>query len=168
MKKIQLLIANRAGQISEKQANDIADVVAFQFSNSEGSTNDPETIRQDLEEAANSKIESGAIGVTSSNAVALTVNEARNVFFFDEEVLDELHSFTFVNFDPKSDICKKLAGTTYAVNDTEMARFNPPLHQNCKSYIRANLKTSRNLPDITGVPTITETERNSITLKDGE
>lgn len=166
-RKIQLLIANRSIELSEKQANDIADVVAFQFSNSEGSTRDPEQIRQDLEDAAKNKIDSGSLDAVASNAVALAVNQSRDAFFFEPEVLDDIASFSFVNFDPKSLICKKIAGTTFSVNDMEARRLQTPLHQNCKTYIRANLKTSKNAPDITGLPSITEAERDSITLSEG-
>jgi len=32
--------------------------------------------------------------------------------------------------------------------------------------MRANLKTSKNLPEVTGLPTLTDKARKSITLKD--
>lgn len=37
---------------------------------------------------------------------------------------------------------------------------------NCKSYIRANLKTSKNKPKVTGLPSLTDKDRESITFKD--
>jgi len=37
---------------------------------------------------------------------------------------------------------------------------------NCKSYLRANLKTSKNLPNITGLPDLTDADKASITLKE--
>ena len=104
-----------------------------------------------MEKAADKHIESGARAVTGTNTASTIVNETRNTWFFEDEVVDEIHSFTFVNLDPKTEICKQLAGATFAVNDAASLVYTPPLHHNCKSYLRANLKTSKNLPEVSSL-----------------
>lgn len=163
---IQILITNQAELISDKEAGSIADTVAFQFNSSESSTEDIEVLRNDLLDAADDAINSGSKDVVAGTVTTTIVNEARNEFLLSDDVIDAVASYTFVNSDPKADICKKLAGTSYDVKDRDIIRFQPPLHQNCKSYLRANLKTSRDLPDVTGLPAITDTDKKSITLKE--
>ena len=165
-KEIQLLIANQAGLLSDVEGTSIADTVAFQFTSSQPSTKDIDVLRKDLQDAADKKIQSGGRDRAAANASATVVNESRNAFLLDDEVQEQIASYTFVNFSPKSDICKTLAGKTFAVNDGDIVRFNPPLHHNCKSYIRANLKTSKNIPDITGLPPLSDAAKKSITLSE--
>lgn len=167
-KRIQLLIANQAGLLSEKEALGVSDSIAFQFTSTESSTNDIAVIRKDLNDKAQEVIDSGSRDLAAANAASTMVNETRNTFLLDEEVSKSLSSYTFVNFDPKAEICKTLASTTFAVNDQDLVRHQPPLHHNCKSYVRANLKTSKNQPDITGLPPISDSAKKSITLKDGK
>jgi hypothetical protein len=76
------------------------------------------------------------------------VNDTRTAFFFDEDTLDEIESFTFVNADPVSPICQDLAGTTFAKDDPDADRYFPPLHHNCKSYIVPNLAGAKDNPEI--------------------
>lgn len=165
-KRIQLLIANQANLISDKEAKSIADTVAFQFNSSESSTEDIAVIRADLNSKAEEVIQSGTKDTVATTAVSTVTNEARNSFLLDPEVQEDIASYTFINFDPKSEICKTLAGVTFGIEDTDLVRHQPPLHQNCKSYIRANLKTNSNNPDITGLPPISEAADKSITLKE--
>jgi len=170
--RIQILVARQAEKVQEKYTNDLADRAAFQFVTTESSTNDPALIEQDLNRASDELIEGGNIDRAAANSSALIVNDARNEFFFDEEVLEDIQSFTFINFDPKSAICRKLSangtGRTFATNDAEFLRFSPPLHHNCKSYLRANLATTTNVPEIQPLPGISQAERDSITLSSKE
>lgn len=167
-KRIQLLIANQVGLISDKEAKGVTDAVAFQFNSSEPSTNDIEVLRQDMENRAQEYSDSGERDLAANNVSSTVVNEARNTYLLDPEVSEAIASYTFINFDPKAEICKSLAGTTYAVNDKDLVRYQPPLHHNCKSYIRANLKTSKNNPDITGLPSLSKSAQDSVTLSEEE
>lgn len=165
-KRIQILIANTAQMLTDKEAKEIADTVAFQFTSSEASTNDVEVLRKDLKDAASGAINSGTKETVALNAAATMVNETRNMFILSPEVAEGIASYTFVNYDPKTEICKTLAGTTYDVNDQDLVRYQPPLHHNCKSYLRPNLKTTANKPDVTGLPPISEAAKKSITLSE--
>lgn len=54
-----------------------------------------------------------------------------------------------------------------SVEEDESFVANEIVVHNCKSYIRANLKTSKNQPEITGLPSISQTAKKSITLGEG-
>jgi len=167
-KHVRAVLIRRADQIIEGNTTDLANAVKFQFQSSISSSEDPNIIRQDLEGAAKKYSEGGAVQRGAANSAAFTVNEARTAYFDDDEVANQIASFTYVNPDPKSEICKTLAGYTFAVDNAEFRRYNAPNHHNCKSYIRANLKTSKNLPEISEtLPTISEAAQKSITLKEG-
>lgn len=85
--------------------------------------------------------------IEAINAASSAVNSARNDYFQSPEVLDEIESFVFVNPDPKSPICKHLAGRVFTRKEYEESPYLPPLHHNCKSTIRAQTKgDSDNLP----------------------
>ena len=137
---IQVLIAKQADLISTDSLNDMKKRIDFAFSSIETKSSDENVIRQSMQEDADAFVESASVDTKGVNAAALMVNEGRDTFFFDDDVQDLIHSFTFVNVAPKSDICRELAGTTFNTNDAESLRYSPPLHHNCKSYLRANLK----------------------------
>lgn len=165
-KHVQLLLELQAKTIADKMTADLSDRVSFQFMQSQTSTDSADLIEKDITDAANNMIEAGAVDTAALNVVSTMVNETRGGFFFDPEVLQEIASFTFVNADPKSDICRSLAGMVFETNDAEALRYNPPLHHNCKSYLRANLKSSSRLPTVTGLPPISEGAKKSITFSE--
>ena len=164
--RVQILIASQASLLTEKEAGSVADSVAFQFNSSEASTNDIEVLRQDMKDAAADNINSGVKGTVGADASSTIVNETRNTFIFDEEVQESIASYTFFNADPKAEICIALAGQTFETNDAALIRHEPPLHHNCKSYVRVNLKTSKNKPEVTGLPPISKAAQDSIKFKD--
>jgi hypothetical protein len=137
-KAIQALLKNKAQLLSDTQLADLEKAIFFRFSSSVSSTDSPSILESDLNDAVESMVESAVLETAAANASATVVNESRNAFFFDDDVLEEIESFTFVNGDPVSPICQDLAGTTFAKDDPEAARYFPPLHHNCKSYIVAN------------------------------
>lgn len=138
---IQVLIAKQADLISTASLEELREKLSFSYSSMELKSSDPNVIRQAMQEDADSF--SNKVQIKGTNVSSLMVNEGRSSFFFDDDVLDEIHSFTFMNEAPKSAICRELAGTTFNNNDAESLRYSPPLHHNCKSYLRANLKESK-------------------------
>ncbi|MHA1170061.1 MAG: hypothetical protein ACTSRU_19705, partial [Candidatus Hodarchaeales archaeon] len=128
--------------ISEDSLTDLKKRIDFSFSSIETKSSDENVIRQAMEDEAAKFSGSNQVRVKGTNGASLMVNEGREAFFFEPDVLDEISSFTFVNFSPKSAVCKQLAGTTFNTNDAESLRYTPPLHHNCKSYLRANLKSN--------------------------
>lgn len=142
---IQVLVRKQTDLISEDSMTELKKRIDFSFSSIETKEKSEDVIKQRMEEEADKFITSNSVSTKGVNAASLMVNEGREAFFFEPDVLDEIHSFTFVNFAPKSAICQELAGTTFNTNDAESLRYTPPLHHNCKSYLRANLKTSKGI-----------------------
>jgi SPP1 gp7 family putative phage head morphogenesis protein len=134
----QLLVGT---QISDLEKN-----IFFQYQSSSDSTDSESLIEADLTAAAEKYVDGSSIDAAASVSAATTVNDARNAFFMDDEVSDEIESYTFVNADPVSPICQDLAGTVFAKDDPNLDRYWPPLHYNCKSYISPNLKGKENKP----------------------
>jgi len=163
---VQLMLSLQTDMIVDRQVKDLSDIVGFQFMQSITSTDSLDLIIKDLSDAADKKIAAPAIDAAATNAVSTMVNETRNTFFFDPEVLEEIASFTFMNADPVSEICKSLAGMTFEAVDAEALRYNPPLHHNCKSWLSPNLRSSKKKVPVTGLPTISEAAKNSITLSE--
>jgi hypothetical protein len=151
-KAVQKRIKNQSELLVQTQLADLEKSVKFQFLSSVDSTDSAELIRKDLGEAVDDFYQGASIEVGASNTASAIVNSARNAFFFTDEVLTEVESFTFVNGDPQSPICQDLAGRVFAKDDPEADRFYPPLHHNCKSYLVPNLKGGKNKPvDKTGL-----------------
>ncbi len=139
----QVLIGIQSELITKDTIEDLENQVAFTFSSTELNTDSEAAIQQALEDSADKYIESNNVNTKGVNVSSTMVNESRDTWFFAPEVVDEIHSFTFVNPAPKSAVCIELAGTTFRTNDIGSIAFTPPLHHNCKSILRANLKTSR-------------------------
>lgn len=151
--KVRKLVEAQARAVVDTQAADLEKIVTFQFTSSATTTDDFDLMWKDVEGRAvpviNGEKAAGMnVDVAASDALAQVTQSARNAFFFEPEVLDEIESFTFENEDPISDICQNLAGQTFAANDTEAERYFPPLHHNCKSRIVPNLKGAKGNPDI--------------------
>lgn len=142
---IQVLIAKQAELISQHSLDELKARLSFTYSSIDLRSKDMNVVKQNMEESLTEFIGSAQVAVKGENVAALMVNEGRGSFFNEPDVLEEIHSFTFMNANPKSPICKELAGVTFNTNDAESLRYSPPLHHNCKSYLRANLKSSKGI-----------------------
>lgn len=136
---VQKRILAQSQLLIDTQMGDLEKATYFQFTSSVESTDSFNLIKADLEEAALDYIEGASIEAGSGTVAADFINTARNAFFFDDEVLEEIEAFQFVNGDPVSPICEDLAGTIFAKDDPEAERYFPPLHHNCKSFLSAIL-----------------------------
>lgn len=165
---VRKLITLQANRVVERQASELEDRVAFTFMQTEQTTDSAATIEKDISNAAKDYVDSSTIDTAANNVSSTVVNQTRNEFFFDDEVLEEIYAFKFNNFDPKAAICQKLAGRVFATNDTEFLQYSPPLHHNCKSYLSAVPQTAKVKPEIQPLPPISETDRKSITLSEKE
>ncbi len=165
---VRKLITLQSTRIVDRQASELEDRVAFTFMQTEQTTDSAAAIEKDLTNAATDYVNSPVINTASNNVSSTLVNQTRNEFFFDDEVLEEIYAFRFVNSDPKAAICQKLAGKVFAKNDTEFLQYSPPLHHNCKSYLSAVPQAAKTKPEIEPLPPITETDRKSITLSEKE
>lgn len=152
-KGIQKRITSQSRLLVTTTLNDMEKVVFLQFGDSIISTDSAALIAQDIGEAADTFIDGASVSAAGGNAGSRLVNEARTAYFFDDEVLEEIESFTFVNGDPVSPICQELDGQTCSKADVEALRLFPPLHHNCKSYIVPNLVGDKDAPKVTGFST---------------
>lgn len=148
---VRILLTKQAELIASDQLDDLETLLDFKFSSAELTSNDFNIIKGEMELAAEKHINSGARNVVGTNVTATIVNESRNTWFFTEGIVEQIHSFTFMNISPVTAICKELTGVTFNVADAASLAFTPPLHHNCKSWVRANLKTTKNLPEISSL-----------------
>jgi SPP1 gp7 family putative phage head morphogenesis protein len=133
--KLQKKITSQAQLLVGKQIGDLQKVIEFAYATAEEETDSLEQIRKDLDDSAIGWIDGTAIESGAALNAATIINSARNAFFFDDAVLEEIDAFQFVNGDPVTEICQDLAGTIFAKDDPAADRYYPPLHWNCKSYI---------------------------------
>ena len=125
------------------QISDLEKAIFFQFNSSVASDKTMKEIEFDMNEKAEAYITGPSITSGSTVVAANAVNEARNAFFFKDDVLDQIEAFQFMNGDPVSVICNDLEGIIFDKNDPNAFRFTPPLHFNCKSWIRPILKLKK-------------------------
>ncbi len=141
--KIQKRIKAQSALLVGKQITDLVASIVFKYAaNVENSAGSEAILENEIQNASDEFVDGPSIEKGATNAAGVIVNESRNAAFYEPETLDEIESFTFVNGDPVSEICQDLAGRTFAKDDPEAERYQPPLHWNCKSYIVANLKGS--------------------------
>lgn len=138
--KTRRWIQKQADLLVGTQLKDLETNLFFQWTSSVDTTDDLDVLEDDLKKAALAYLEGNAISAGATLLSSKTVNEARNGFFFEPDVLEEIDAFEFVNGDPVTQICEDLAGTVFAKDDPDMFRYTPPLHWNCKSWIRPILK----------------------------
>ncbi len=141
-KKTQEVILTDVKFVPDQQFTSIGNAILLTANNAVDTTEDLAVIEKRMNEERQRRIEgqgetgvNGAIVAAASNTTAKVYNTARLEFFQDDDVLEKIEAFQFMNSDPKSPICKDLKGRIFPKNDPESARFLPPLHHNCKSYI---------------------------------
>ncbi len=163
---IQKQITAQIGLLTAYQIQDLLKGLFFQFNNSVTSTDSDTLLESDLQEKLDQYLEGASIAAGAGNTVSKLVNESRSEFFFTEDALEQIESFTFVNGDPVSPICQDLAGTVFSKDDPNMDRYSPPLHHNCKSYLVPNLMGSRKEIDPEGLQPSKAGLEKYITLSD--
>lgn len=141
--KIRKRITDANNLLIGTQIADLEKAIFFQFNSSVASEKPIKEVESDIREKAEAYIVGNAIQAGASVVSANTVNEARNAFFFEDDVLEEIEAFQFMNGDPVSIICTDLAGTIFAKDDPNAFRYTPPLHYNCKSWIRPILQLKK-------------------------
>lgn len=141
----------QVGLIIDTQTSDLEKALYFQFGHSVDSTESPDLVSKDMQNAGDDYIEGNAIESGATTIAAQVVNESRNAFLLDDSVSEELDALEFVNGDPVSEICQDLAGSVFLADDPEAQRYMPPLHWRCKSYILPILKGDLGDTEVTGL-----------------
>lgn len=123
-----------------KQIGDLLKVIEFAYAQNEDTTDSDDQVEADLQDSAIGWLDGTSLSAGADITAATVISESRDAFFYDDDVLDEIDAFEFVNGDPVTPICQDLAGTIFAKDDPNRFRYTPPLHWNCKSWIRPILK----------------------------
>jgi hypothetical protein len=139
-KDLQRKVKSRAQLLIGKQLGDLQKAIEFAYAQNEDTTDSDDVVEGDLKDAAAAWLDGPSVSAGSEITAATVVAQAREAFFFDPEVAEEIEAFEFVNGDPVSPVCQDLAGIVFAKDDPDLFRYTPPLHWNCKSYIRPILK----------------------------
>ena len=159
--KIRKQIEAQAELLSVTQFNDLKKEISFQYLSSAPSTDSMASLINDLQESADSFAYGASVNAGSVTAAAQNVNNVRTEFLFEADSLEQIEAFEFVNGDPVSEICQNLAGTIFFKDDPESFQFFPPLHFNCKSYVRPLIKVPRG-KEIQKLQPSTQKARDSI------
>ena len=121
-------------------------------------------MQAELEDTLDNYLGGPSVVVASGNTSARVINDARNAFFFTDDVLDKIESFTSVNPDPVAEICIELQNVTVLPEDPMLEVYSCPRHPNCRSVWVPNLKTSKDNPKASGIPTLSKAAQDSNTL----
>lgn len=162
-------IEARATLTIDSQIGDMVKNIGFQFITSEPSTDSDSQLEKDMSDRLDKFLESGTIEVGSSVMSAQVVNDARISTAKDLEADDGVESFTYVavHDDKTTELCDYLDGRTFAANDPNADRYNPPLHYNCRSYFAINMRSFQNNPEITeGQPKLTDQMQKQMNLSE--
>jgi hypothetical protein len=134
-KDLQKKLKLKADLLVGKQVGDMQKVIEFAYATAEEESDSQDLIESDINDSAIGWLNGTAMEAGASLNAASVINSARQAFFFDDQVLEEVEAFEFVNGDPVTEICQDLAGTIFSKDDPGADRYFPPLHWNCKSYV---------------------------------
>lgn len=136
-----ILLKNQAQLISTDTVDKMIANIGFAFNSIAVSSDSESIIKQSMTESLDNYL--SKVEIKGDDVSSFVVNNGRKAVFESDDVFDQIHSYTFMNPNPKTEICQYCTGKTFAVTDAESMLLAPPLHHRCKSFLRANLKTSR-------------------------
>lgn len=137
---LQKKLKTRTDLLVGKQISDLKSIIQFAYTSNEDTTDSEATLEEDINDSAIGFLNGTSLSAGAEITAATVIADARDAFFFDDDVLEEIDAFEFVNEDPVTPICQDLEGTIFSKDDPDMFRYTPPLHWNCKSWIRPILK----------------------------
>ncbi len=158
-KSIKKRLNSQVDLLMQTQKSDLEKVVLYQFSSSVNSTDSASLLEHDLIEKVEDFIDGPSITGGASVVAGRVINETRNAYFFEDEVLEEIDAFQFVNDVPETPICEYLNGKLFLANDPNYGRYLPPLHYNCDSYIIPILSGNLGNRDIDGLDVPSDLEK---------
>lgn len=89
---------------------------------------------------------SASIKLAAAMVAAKVVNQTRAAIVKDPAVDARIESYEYMNGDPKSQICQELQGRVFTKQEYAASSNKPPLHHNCKSFIRIQYVGNKNKP----------------------
>ena len=103
------------------------------------------------------------VSAKAANLTTTTVSNAEKDFS-DGIKNDKLISYTYINPNPKSAICKKIRNKTVASDSADAKQFIPPLHHMCKTIRVGNYESMSNNPKPVKRFNLNKTEIDSANL----
>lgn len=164
--KLRAQIESQVATLVDTQMGDLKKKIDLQYQSSLRSTDSPKQLQFDLTEVSDNYAGSSALATGADIISSQTVNETRlQVSLEDPEV--ESYTFVAIDDDRTTAICSELNGRTFLPDDPMLARYSPPLHYNCRSYLQINMRSFRNNPEVTTEPFApSESAVKSITLSE--
>jgi len=138
------------------QDADIEKAVYFAFNENYLSPDDLETTVDVMKSARERYFERNALESGATTISSNVVNNTRSEVFESDNVYGDIESFVFENPAPETDVCKSLVGTVFSVQDYETSAYLPPVHFNCKSYLRAQTKGAKGNVSVNGKLDVTD------------
>jgi len=135
--------------LAAAQEADLQKNMKFEYNTKVDSATSVDQMTNDLKKSASNYLTGAALVAGATNVVSSTVNNARNDTY--QAALEEIESFEFVNPDPKAAICQELAGRVFTKEEYLTTANLPPLHHNCKSFIRAQTKAAKGNKPVTEI-----------------
>ena len=147
--KIRKRITNANQLLVGTQLKDLEKVLFFQYGSSDQKDITDKQIKKELTDKAENHISGNSIAAGAQINAATIVNESRNAFFFQDDVLEQIEAFQFVNEVPHAPICIDLSrgggyGVIFAKDDPNHFKYTGPLHYNCDSWIKPIIKLKKN------------------------
>lgn len=163
-KKALIRINGIVDSLVDVNVADITKSVDLQYTQSNEKLDSDKEFKQKLQDTADKKVDGPMTSAGSLVNAATILNAGRKDLFTEIMKTGEVESFTWVNPDPVTDICKGLNGVTLPVDHPDVDRYWPPLHFNCKTYTVANTANHKNNPETQNGFTPTKTQTASINL----
>ena len=124
------------------QLADLEKALYFQYTTSTAQEKAINQVKKDMQDAGENFIDGPSIRSGAPLTAHQVVNDARNAFFTDPDVDEQIEAYEFVNpyTKDKTPICTELTGRIFAKDDPNFFKYTPPLHWNCRSMIMPILK----------------------------
>ena len=163
-KKGKTRIEGIVDSLVDINVGDITKTNSLQYSQSVNKVENASDLESSMIEQTEKKID-GPMTSTGAILNASTMTNLARKDFFDEIMKEnEVESFTWVNPDPITSICKGLNGVTLPADHPDVNTYWPPLHYNCKTYVVANTTQMKDNPKPQDGFTPSETQKASINL----
>lgn len=133
-KKIRDRIELTATLLIGAQVADLEKTIFFTYSDMLTKSDSEMLIQNALGDSVTAYLAGPSLSGAASMTAGKTVNEARQAYFYEDEVIQEIEAFVYRNNVAVSAICKELKDHVFKKGDPEMRRYQPPLHWNCDGY----------------------------------
>jgi len=127
-------IINQVGLMTQELDDAIHKAVFFALQTRSNATDSLSQILADIT-AAYEGVFKTKMPTLAESAVSTVINLMRNDVFVTPEVDALIEYYQFINPNPKTAICRSLAGRIFSKEEFALSPYLPPLHWHCNSFI---------------------------------